>query len=77
MDRFKNVVKRPVFHLFLFGLALAFFGWPFLSIPDSRQGFLIFSYLFVAWGVVITILFYMAGHLPDSAAEERTGGEAE
>lgn len=50
-------MKRDIW-VFLFGLGILFFGWPFLSIFHDGLTY----YLFIVWIVFIGLLFLASRH---------------
>lgn len=70
MERLKTTLRLPEFQLLLFGFCLALFGWPLLMIAEKKHNDEIFIYLFAAWGIIIFLLFLIAGSLDVSAADK-------
>lgn len=68
MERFRATLRLPELHVLLFCFCCALFGWPLLLIAEQAYNEAIFVYLFTAWGIIIFLLFLIAGSLaePDS-----------
>ena len=63
MERLKALLRQTEFHLLLFVLCMVLFGWPVVTFPDMRRLELMFIYLFVAWAIVIFLLFLVSRSL--------------
>ena len=59
MKQRKRPFRKPAFSVFLFIACFVLFGWPLLSLVDSHPASM-FIYLFVTWGIVIIVLFFMS-----------------
>jgi len=77
LKRLKSTLRLPEFQLLLFGFCFALFGWPLLLIAEKQHNDAIFIYLFVAWGIIIFLLFLIAGSLDGSDAEETENSKIE
>ncbi len=75
MKKFARLFQQAEFALLLFILCLILFNWQFLGLPGQAQGYAAYVYLFLAWAVVILILFLMdrANKMP----EQGKAGEKE
>jgi len=63
MERFKNLLKKPELHLFVFCLALVLLSWPLITIANETISAGIFIYLFLVWCIMVLLLFLIAiGH---------------
>jgi hypothetical protein len=60
MEKVKNFFKKSEFSIFLFFAAFILFSWPILSIVNKGHPKILFIFLFSAWGVIITLLFFMS-----------------
>jgi hypothetical protein len=60
MEKVKNLFKKLGFSIFLFFIIFILFSWPILSIVNKGHPKLLFIYLFSAWGIIITLLFFMS-----------------
>ena len=65
MERLKALLKQTEFHLLLFFVSLFLFGWPLATSADLKQLELTFFYIFVAWTIVILLLFLVSRRLND------------
>jgi hypothetical protein len=70
MERFKNLLKQTEFHILLFCVSLVLFGWPVVNFSDMQRLEIRFVYLFMAWGVVILLLYLVGRSLGESASPE-------
>lgn len=78
MERLRQLFRQPAFHVLLFCVFLALFGWPFLTIAGYTQGGIIFYYLFLAWGTCIFLSFMIARSVKDENSgrtRDKEGGE--
>lgn len=57
MQRLRALMGETEFHVLLFFLCIVLFGWPFVSFSDIARLEVMFVYLFIAWTVVIGLLF--------------------
>ncbi|MBW2099503.1 MAG: hypothetical protein JRG68_01855 [Deltaproteobacteria bacterium] len=60
MENLKNLFRKPEFHFFLFCISLVLFGWPILRIAEGGYNYSVFIYLFIAWAIIILLLFLIA-----------------
>jgi len=60
MEKVKNLFKKSGFSIFLFFVTFILFTWPILSIVNKGHPKLLFIYLFSAWSIIITLLFFMS-----------------
>jgi hypothetical protein len=60
----------PEFHVLLFGFCFALFGWPLILIAEKEHNDALFVYLFAAWGIIIFLLFLIAGSLDVSGTDQ-------
>jgi hypothetical protein len=70
MERFKNLLRQTEFHVLLFCVSLVLFGWPVVNFSDLQRLEIRFVYLFLAWGVVILLLYLVGRSLGEPAAPE-------
>jgi hypothetical protein len=68
MERFKNLLKQTEFHVFLFCLSLILFGWPVVNFSDLERLEIRFVYLFLVWGVIILLLYFVGESLGEQAS---------
>ncbi len=73
MERLKALLRQTEFHLLLFVLCMVLFGWPVVTFPDIRRLEVMFVYLFVAWTIVIFLLFLVSRSL--GTADDSTKNE--
>jgi hypothetical protein len=66
MERFKKLFRQTEFHIVLFFLSLVLFGWPIVHFPDAHRAENMFVYLFLAWGMVIVVLYLVSTTLVES-----------
>ncbi len=78
MKRFLHLLRQPVFHLFLFGLALVLLSWPFLAVAGRAGLSGLCLYLFLLWSVLVLSLLWIGRSLgedtADAADDEQRGG---
>jgi hypothetical protein len=60
MEKVRNLFKKSGFGIFLFFISFILFSWPILSIVNNGHSRFLFIYLFSAWGIIITLLFFMS-----------------
>jgi hypothetical protein len=72
MERFKHLLRQTEFHVLLFCVSLVLFGWPVVNFSDMQRLEIRFIYLFLAWGVVILLLYLVGRSLGEPAAPEET-----
>jgi hypothetical protein len=60
MEKVRNLFRNSGFGIFLFFISFILFSWPILSIVNDGHPKLLFIYLFSAWGIIITLLFFMS-----------------
>jgi hypothetical protein len=60
MEKVKSLFRKSAFSIFLFFATFILFSWPILSIVNKGHPKLLFTYLFSAWGIIITLLFFMS-----------------
>lgn len=76
METLRKLLKHPEFSAILLLFCTALFGWPFISIADPSSPAAMFVYLFIVWGAVIVLLFFLARahggpqHLDDQPESE-------
>jgi len=68
-------MRQPEFHIFVFCLLFMLFNWPFLAISAKSGLMSVFSYLFVAWAILILLLFLMQRTLRGTASGEEGDNE--
>lgn len=68
MKQSRSPLSRPAFSVILFIACFVLFGWPLLSLGGGPAG--MFIYLFVTWGVVIGVLFFMSRSYNSPASGE-------
>ncbi len=66
MKKLKTVLKQPEFHAFLFVLCLIFFTYPLVLMSNKAAANVIYSILFLAWIIVITLLFVITRSYTES-----------
>lgn len=71
MERFKTLLRRREFHVFLFVLGLVLFGWPIITFSDIGRLETMFKYLFLAWIIFIFLLFLVAMSQMTSTGSEK------
>lgn len=59
MKQRKSLFRKPAFSVFLFIACFVLFGWPVLSLVDGQPARM-FVYLFVTWGILIIVLFFIS-----------------
>lgn len=60
METLRKLLRHPEFSAVLLLLCTALFGWPFISIAGPSSPAAMFVYLFIVWGAVIVLLFFLA-----------------
>jgi hypothetical protein len=60
MENIRNLLQNEGFHKFLFFLAIIIFNWPFLTIIGEKGTESVFIYLYLSWGLIILLLFFIA-----------------
>lgn len=65
MERLKNLLRQPEFHILLFGLFFILCNWPFLAIPGANGPVSMFYYLFFIWGIIIGAMYLVSKSLED------------
>ncbi len=60
MERFRELLRQTEFHVLLFFVCLFMFGWPLATSTDLKQLEMTFVYVFVAWTIVILLLFLVS-----------------
>jgi len=70
LGRLKTTLRLPEFHVLLFGFCFVLFGWPLILIAEKAHNVTLFVYLFAAWGIIIFLLFLIAGSLDTSGIDE-------
>lgn len=69
MKRFLKILGRPEFPVLLFFFALFLFVLPFQRSVELGYPSAIFTYLFLAWILIIVLLFLMSREI-DSSEED-------
>jgi len=75
MERLANLFRQTDFQTFLFVLSLILFGWPVVHFSNLGRFETMFYYLFVAWGIVIFLLFLVSRCLSDQPGPEESDDE--
>lgn len=70
MQRLNRMLHQPGFHVFCFFLFLFILVWPILAIPGSQALAAFFKYLFIAWCVMISLLYMLASSLDESDSDQ-------
>jgi hypothetical protein len=70
MNSLKNLLGRSEFHIVLFHVCLILFGWPVVAFQDLGRLKAMFVYLFIAWVVVIFMLYLISRSVEVSSAPE-------
>ncbi len=60
MERLRALLRQTEFHVLLFFVCLFLFGWPLATSADLEQLELMFVYIFVAWTIVVLLLFLVS-----------------
>jgi len=60
METLRKLLRHPEFSVVLLLFSTALFGWPFISIAGPSSPATMFVYLFIVWGAVIVLLFFLA-----------------
>lgn len=60
MERFSSLLRQTEFQVLLFFVCLFLFGWPLATSADLKQLEWMFIYLFVAWAIVVLLLFLVS-----------------
>jgi formate hydrogenlyase subunit 4 len=60
MEKFRALLRQTEFHVLMFFVCLFVFGWPLATSTDLKQLELTFVYIFVAWAIVILLLFLVS-----------------
>jgi hypothetical protein len=63
MDRLKALFRQSEFHALLFCGSLLLLTWPVVSFSDVDRIQTMFVYLFLAWGVIVLLLFLVSRSL--------------
>lgn len=77
MDKFRTLFRQKEFHLLLLSLCLVLFNWPFLTGTYKRDLPTTFVSLFLAWAIVICLLFFTSQSYGPSSPEEGGSEETE
>ncbi|ADU63004.1 MAG: hypothetical protein KUA35_05240 [Pseudodesulfovibrio sp.] len=59
MDRISKFFKSKSLAVLLFLVGMLLFNWPILSMPSGAGETSIFSYLIIAWFVIVVLLIAM------------------
>lgn len=75
MKKFRNLLRQPEFHVFLFCMFFVLICLPFLVFPGANKPVNmfdenIFYYFFILWGVVIALLFFIVRSLRNDVPAE-------
>lgn len=57
MRRLTQMLKHPLFSMWLFCVAFVLFNWPSMDISHGLQTLNLPMYIFFVWAAVITVLF--------------------
>jgi hypothetical protein len=60
MKNLRNLFQNESFHKFLFFIAIIIFNWPFLTVLGEKGTKSVFIYLYLAWGLIVLLLFFIA-----------------
>lgn len=60
MEKLRALLRQTEFQGLLFFTCLVLFGWPVVSFGDVERLEVMFVYLFVAWAIVIVLLFLVS-----------------
>jgi hypothetical protein len=63
MERLKALFRQTEFHVLLFCGSLLLLTWPLVSSSDVDRIQTMFVYLFLAWGVIVLLLFLVSRSL--------------
>jgi len=63
MERLKALFRQSEFHALLFCGSLLLLTWPVVSFSDVDRLQTMFAYLFLAWGVIVLLLFLVSRSL--------------
>lgn len=70
MERLKALFRQTESHILLFLISLVLFSWPVVSYSDVERLKVMFVYLFVAWAVVVGLLFLVSRSLSEHDEHE-------
>ncbi len=71
MNASRKIVSRIELSLILFIFFLLLFMWPFVSSPILSNLKVLYLYLFIVWGIAISILFFISRRMIDSPVKKR------
>jgi hypothetical protein len=74
MERLKALFRQSEFHALLFCGSLLLLTWPVVSFSDVNRIQTMFVYLFLAWGVIVLLLFLVSRSLGTGNGSD--GGES-
>jgi hypothetical protein len=72
MQRVHRLLRQTGFHVFAFCLFTFVLIWPILAIPGHRALAKFFAYLFLAWAIMIVMLFVLSNHLDHDRPDANT-----
>ena len=70
MNRWRKIMSRPAFSVLVFLICLVLFNWPYLSPAEDWPPQHVFVHIFLAWALVILILFLSYLSQPSSGSEQ-------
>jgi ABC-type branched-subunit amino acid transport system permease subunit len=71
-SRVEQMVHQPAFPVVLAALFIVLLGWPMLRSSALRPG-AIYAYVFLAWALVIAVLYVMSRSAGQPRSRERPG----
>ncbi len=72
MERLKALFRQSEFHALLFCGSLLMLTWPVVSFSDVNRLQTMFVYLFLAWGMIVLLLFLVSRSLDDGNGSDDT-----
>lgn len=75
MNKFRKFLNHSEGIALLFFFCTALFGWPFISITGPSSPESMFVYLFLVWGAVILMLYWISRSCGKQSSNREQKGE--